>query len=247
MVKIEEEIREVIAESNGDQFWHRKFDYHESLERVSSLERRGIEFQVKVGLELLRVKRQQLKHGQFIAYLVNAGFVNTDTPDRRLKVGRQYMTYLGLIESPKLINPPESEVLKALEIAYSENPQFADFHHDRKANPDVNDFYDKMYPSYHEEVRSEVDPYKLIGFNIYEVANRIEKKWHSMTPTEQVDTYLLLRNFLSQLKAVLSRWKDFIPEIETELKSAEEQGKVAEQHSNVLGGIKTEDLEVDPL
>jgi len=239
------ESKEVIAESNGDQFWRRKFDYYESVRRVSRLERRGIEFQVKVGLELLRVKRQELKHGEFISFLVKAGFENTDTPGRRLKVARQYMTYVGLIDSPKLVNPAESEVLKALEIAYSENPQFADFYDDRKKNPDVDDFYANKYPIYREERGIKFGLYEIMGFNPYQLADRIRSKWHAMTPTEQVDTFILLHNFLLQLRTVLYDMKELSPEIENSLKVMQAKGKAAEQHSDVMSGIRTEDWEVE--
>ena len=155
------------------------------------------------------------------------------------------MAYLGLIDSPKRINPPESEVLKALEIAYSENPQFADFDSYRKANPDLNDFFEKMFPTYRKELGLKVDLFEIIGFNPFEVVERIKRKWYSMTPTEQVDTFLLLHNFLLQLRAVMHQMTDIFPEIKDRLKAMQEQGKAAEQHSNVLNGIRTDDLDED--
>ena len=235
MITIKE--KEVVTESNGNEFWLREFDYDESLERVSLLERRGIEFQIKVGLELLRAK-WQLTHGEFIPFLAKSGFQNTDAPGRRLKVAREYMAFLGLIESPKLINPAKSEVLKALEVAYSQNPQFADFQDYRKANPDVEDFAEHMLPKYREPLGMKVDLFSLIGFNPYYVKNHLFLKWRYLTPVEKAELFMLLHNCILTFKGLLQSWKDKDSgELQSELERVKAEGKIADSLSNFMGGV----------
>lgn len=235
---------EVIVENKGDKFWCREFDYDESIQRVSLLERRGIEFQIKVGLELLRVKTQ-LKHGKFIAYLAIAGFTNTDTPERRMKIARQYMCFLGLRDSPKIVNPAENEVLVALEIAYSENPQFADFNASRKADLNENVFFRKMFPDEREEAGKNIDPYYIIGFNPYELTNRLWERWDNLNTIEKVQSFLLIHNCFLQLKVVLHEMKEMEPRIKAALEEIQSEGKTAEDLSNAISRIKREDLELD--
>jgi len=245
MVRATALVERTSTESNGDQFWRREFDYHESVERVNALEKRGTQFQVKVGLELLRVKTQILKHGEFAQFVYRAGFDNMDTPERRLKVARSYMTFLGLIDSPKPINPDELKVLEALDIAYSENPRFADFDSYRRKNRDPVYVYDAMYPEGAEATERKGDPYEVLGFNPFLLHKRILRRFDHSSPSQKVDTITLVWNTMSQLQVTLDDLRERLPEFEVYLADLQKQGEIARQLSAAVNEIKAQEWDTD--
>jgi hypothetical protein len=65
------------------------FNINESIERIHQFEQKGIEFKVRSGLELLRVK-MNIEHGAWYAFLIKAG-IYPSTATRRMKIASLFL------------------------------------------------------------------------------------------------------------------------------------------------------------
>ena len=206
-------MREINESDN--RYWEREPDekdwldspyYLKSVERSSVLERRGIEFEVKVGLELMRVKNI-LKHGAFLSYEWRVGYGNSETPRRRIERARQYMTYLGIINSPKNINPEKDKIFAALELAYSENPQFVDFDKYQKKQRTPDEFTKELWPDERLEAGLKVTSKdEMFGFSPIHFTKLFAKNWKRWNVKERGDAVMFLVNSHLMLQSLFNQF-----------------------------------------
>jgi len=173
---------------NEEKYWLREFVEEESSERVRYCEGHGVEFQVKAGLELLRAKAN-IEHGGFILFLKKSGFTTPDIPERRMKLARQYMQFQEYT-SAKRLNLGDDDVQVTMAMAYSQNPQFAEFDSWRKGEFKSNSF---LKPRNTVVKRNHLGT--LFGFKPSEiftvVRQAIDKdysKWNLNEKVEAIDT-----------------------------------------------------------
>jgi len=234
---IESKAKEVMTGSgneNGDKYWLHPFNTQESTERCRSFERRGTEFKVRAGLEL-HLARINIGHGSWYAYLHRANIYPT-TATRRMKTATEFMLWLGVLQEQDKVS--ERHVHDALEVVHSEPCKLHDFAQSIKV--DLDTFHSELPKAAREKAGVKLDSYEIIGFNPFELKRRVLKRWDFLTATEQIDTFLLTMNCIPQVVYLASHLKSLLPELRSDLNYLQKQGKLAEQVSNSLSQIESQ-------
>lgn len=233
-----EETKEVVIEDtkkeNGDKYWLRPFSSLESIERCRGFEKRGTEFKVRAGLEL-HLAKLNIGHGSWYAYLYTAN-IYPSTATRRMKTATKFMLWLGLLSEADKVT--EHHVHDALEAIHSKPCILHDFA-SIKVNLDT--FYAEMPKAAREKAGVKLNPYEIIGFNPFELRKRVLKRWDYLTATEQIDAFALVLNCIPQVVDLASYLKSLLPELQSDLDYLQKQGTLAEQVSNSLAQIKSQD------
>jgi hypothetical protein len=134
------------------------FNIDESINLIHQLELRGTEFNVRCGLELLRVK-MSIDHGYWYGFLLKAG-IFPSTATRRMKTAS---LFLGWIQTKRMeenmaiasvadismsISPPDghkptrAEILEGINIIYQEPCKLHDFNEAQKI--DIDKFWNEI-------------------------------------------------------------------------------------------------------
>lgn len=240
MITVKEKTKEMEVPTgnskngNGDQYWLRPFNSLESIERCRRFEGRGTEFKVKTGLELYLAKLN-LRHGSWYPYLHRADIYPT-TATRRMKIAKEFMVWLELLG--KVDKVTEHHVHDALKNIHSKECKLHDFAQSIKV--DLDTFHNELPKAAREKAGVKLDPYEIIGFNPFELKGRVLKRWDFLTATEQIDTFLLTMNCIPQVVDLASHLKSLLPELRSDLNYLQKQGKLAEQVSNSLSQIESQ-------
>lgn len=234
-IKTKEVIIEETKKENGDKYWLRPFNSLESIERCRRFEGRGTEFKVKAGLEL-HLAKLNVGRGSWYAYLHRANIYPT-TATRRMKMATEFMLWLETLREGDKVT--ERHVHDALEAIHSKPCKLHGFAESLKVNPDT--FCAEMPKTAREEAGVKLNPYEIIGFNPFQLKKRILKRWDFLTGTEQIDTLLLVLNCIPQVVDLASHLKSLLPELRSDLDYLQKQGKLAEQVSNSLAQIQSQD------
>jgi hypothetical protein len=110
------------------------FNIGESIERIRQFERRGTEFKVRSGLELIRAKFN-LPHGGWYGFLFKAN-IYPSTATRRMKIARLYMEWVGTEFN-------EEKVISTIAMVDDKPCMLHDFNDAQKV--DIDSFWDELH------------------------------------------------------------------------------------------------------
>ena len=173
---------------NGDRFWERPFNAKQSIERCQHFERRGTEFKVKSGLELLRAKLN-LSHGALYPFYIKIGIGN-DTAQRRMREARKFMVWAGIDE----------DVVEAMELAHK-TCKLQDFTSESaRVNPNE-------FQSYDSNGENSSVSKNIWGVNLWHslriIDTKLQKEYLGWTSEQQQEGKDALSNWARQLSASL--------------------------------------------
>jgi len=182
---MKDDEREIpMRKERENKFWLKSFDALASITRIHGYETKGLEQQLKCGLDLWLAKLS-LSHGAWNPYLLRCEFPSLSTAYRRRQLAVEFLLWSEIVQKGK---PSEAHVIAGLEMVHAKSFKVNDFRqHIFQLNRDK--FIDELAKATGAEPSPPAPSLNTqLGFNLRIVLkgiDRINDNFHAWGDTEQ--------------------------------------------------------------